>query len=242
MAFLAKPRALPDMYLCGNPLPWVSSLKHLGTMVTNTIDGCQQDMRQKNAKYIDKNCTLDQEFYFAHPSVKLKLNTIYNSHFSGSQVWNLFSKGMATLEGTYNRSVKVMSKLPYQTHRYLIEPISGTSHMKLKILKNYLGFIGQVRESPKHVLRQLYSLTRLDARTVTGQNLRNILLLTDKLHVDQLNQSVVSDIKYHEIEPNDLWRINIVKEIIDIKHGNLVKPDGWTEEELDTMLNTACSL
>ena len=114
--------------------------------------------------------------------------------------------------------------------------------MKLKILKNYLGFIGQVRESPKHVLRQLYSLTRLDARTVTGQNLRNILLLTDKLHVDQLNQSVVSDIKYHEIEPNDLWRINIVKEIIDIKHGNLVKPDGWTEEELDTMLNTACSL
>ena len=84
MAFLSKPRALPDMYLCGNPLPWVSSLKHLGTMVTNTIDGCQQDMRQKNARYIDKNCTLDQEFYFAHPSVKLKLNTIYNSHFYGS--------------------------------------------------------------------------------------------------------------------------------------------------------------
>ena len=102
--------------------------------------------------------------------------------------------------------------------------------MKLKILKNYLGCIGQVRESPKHALRQLYSLNRLDARTETGQNLRNILLLTDKLHVDQLDQGVVSDIKYHEIETNDLWRINTVKEIIDMKHGNLVKPDGWTEE------------
>ena len=134
MAFLAKPRDLPDIYLCGNPLPWVSSLKHLGTTVTNRIDGCQQDMKQKNARYIDKNCTLDQEFYFAHPSVKLKLNTIYNCHFSGSQVWNLFSQGALSLEGTYNRSVKVMAKLPYQTHRYMIEPISGTRHMKIKVL------------------------------------------------------------------------------------------------------------
>ena len=106
MAFLSKPRDLPDMYLCGNPLPWVSSLKHLGTKVSNTIDGCQQDLKQKNAMYIDKNCTLDQEFYFAHPTVKLKLNTIYNCHFSGSQVWNLFSQGALSLEGTYNRSVK----------------------------------------------------------------------------------------------------------------------------------------
>ena len=111
------------MYLCGNPLPWVSSLKHLGTKVSNTIDGCQQDLKQKNAIYIDKNCTLDQEFYFAHPTVKLKLNTIYNCHFSGSQVWNLFSQGALSLEGTYNRSVKVMAKLPYQTQRYMIEPI-----------------------------------------------------------------------------------------------------------------------
>ena len=191
--------------------------------------------------YIDKNCTLDQEFYFAHPTVKLKLNTIYNCHFSGSQVWNLFSQGALSLEGTYNRSVKVMAKLPYQTRRYMIEPISGTSHMKIKVLRNYLNFIKQIRNSPKHVLRQLYSLASSDARTVTGQNLRNILLLTDKLHVDQLDPSVVNTIKYHEIEENDMWRISMVKEILNIKYGNLVLPDDWTEEELDMMLNMACT-
>ena len=96
----------------------------------------------------------------------------------------MFSQGALSLEGTYNRSVKVMAKLPYQTHRYMIEPISGTRHMKLKVLKNYMTFIKQVRKSPKHVLRQLYSLASSDARTVTGQNLRNILLLTDKLQVN----------------------------------------------------------
>ena len=119
MAFLSKPRGLPDTYLCGNPLPWVNSLKHLGTRVSNCIDGCQLDMKQKNAQYIDKNCTLDQEFHFAHPSVKLQLNTIYNCHYSGSQVCNLFSQGARSLESTFNRSVKVMANLPYQTHRYM---------------------------------------------------------------------------------------------------------------------------
>ena len=104
-----------------------------------------------------------------------------------------------------------------------------------------MNFIKQVRNSPKHVLRQLYSLASSDARTVTGQNLRNILLLTDNLHVDQLDPSVVNTNKYHEIEKNDMWRISMVKEILDIKYGNLVLPDGWTEEELDMMLNMACT-
>ena len=241
MAFLFKPRTLPDMYLCGNPLPWVSSLKHLGTRVTNSIDGCQLDMKQKKAMYIDKNCSLDQEFHFAHPTVKLQLNTIYNCHFSGSQVWHLFSQGAMSMESTYNKSVKVMAKLPYPTHRYMIEPIVGTKHMKIKILKNYLSFIQQVRKSPKHVLRQLYCLASSDARTVTGQNLRNILLLTNKVHVDQLEPSLVDTFKYHQIEDQDVWRVNLVKEILDLQHGDLVLPDGWSEEELDMMLNYACT-
>ena len=38
-----------------------------------------------------------------------------------------------------------------------------------------------------------------------------------------------------------MWRISIVKEILNIKYGNLVLPDGWTEEELDMMLNMACT-
>ena len=38
MAFLSKPTELPDMLLCGNPLPWVSSLVHLGTAISG---GCR---------------------------------------------------------------------------------------------------------------------------------------------------------------------------------------------------------
>ena len=55
IAFLLKTRELPNMFLCGSPLPWVDNLKHLGNMIINRVDGGQIDMRQKNAKYIEKH-------------------------------------------------------------------------------------------------------------------------------------------------------------------------------------------
>ena len=58
------------------------------------VDGGQADMNQA-AQYIDKNCNINQEFSFVHPMARLKLNKIYNCHFSGCQrfaerfLWNL---------------------------------------------------------------------------------------------------------------------------------------------------------
>ena len=241
MAFLKKQRQLPDIFLCGNPLPWVSSLMHLGTRVTNQIDGCQQDMKQKIAKYIDKNCTLLQEFSFAHPLTKITVNNIYNCHFSGSQVWDLFSQGAASFEGTFNRSIKLMAGLPFPTHRYLMEPLAGTKHMKIKLMRNYLGFIQRIKDSSKPVLRQLYKIASSDVRTVTGGNLRNILLLTDKLQVEDLEPSLVDNIMYHKIEDKDIWRVGMIKELMDMKHGDVLLPEGWSKEELDMILDYACT-
>ena len=77
--------------LCGHPLPWVHHCKHLGNYLDKKIDGLKHDLRIKQARYIDKNNELEQEFYFCHPQTKFKVNKIYNSHFTGSPLWNLFS-------------------------------------------------------------------------------------------------------------------------------------------------------
>ena len=68
MAFLKSQRNLPNLMLCGNPLPWTEKCKHLGTTLTNKIDGCEEDMKVKNVMYAEKNIELNQEFFFAHPS------------------------------------------------------------------------------------------------------------------------------------------------------------------------------
>ena len=241
MAFLKRQMDLPSMMLCGNPLPWVDKLLHLGNMVTNHIDGGQLDMKQKVARYVDKNCNINQEFSFAHPSCRILLNKVYNCHFSGCQTWDLFSQGAEKFYSTYNRSVKVMADLPYATHRYLIEPISGQQHMSITLVRNFLKFISSIKTSSKPVLRQLYGIAKADVRTTTGSNLRNILVQTNLLHVDDLHLGVVQQIKYREIQDRDKWMIPIIKEVIEIKCGEVKPPDGWTVEEFDDILTYACT-
>ena len=107
-----------------------------------------------------------------------------------------------------------MADLPFATHRCLIEPITNTRHMKIKLIRDYLGFIGRIKDSEKPVLKQLYDLAKCDVRTTTGSNLRNILLLTDLYDVDDLHPGLVNSMEYHKIEEKVQWRINMVKELI----------------------------
>ena len=84
MGFLKKPRELPKLLLCGNLLPWVDKEKHLGNTISNVMDGCQMDIKIKAAGLVDKCNSLEQEFHFAHPETRIKIQNIYNNHFTGS--------------------------------------------------------------------------------------------------------------------------------------------------------------
>ena len=69
---------------------------------------------------VQKNNELCQEFYFCHPTTKLKLNQIYNFSYTGCQLWDLFCREAIYLDNSFNVSVRIMLGLPVTTHRYLI--------------------------------------------------------------------------------------------------------------------------
>ena len=134
-----------------------------------------------------------------------------------------------------------MADLPFATHRYLIEQVSGQQHMSTTLIRKFLKFILSIRNSTKPVLRQLYSITKSDVRTTTGSNLRNILMLTNLKSVDDLLPETVHEIRYKEIKKEDMWRIPIIMEAMDIKSGDINPPDGWTTEEIDEILEYVCT-
>ena len=112
MAFLKKDRDLPNIMLCGNPLPWVKVGVHLGNYVENSYNGMARDIRVKRAKNIEKNCELQQEFLFAHPKSRFQANMIFNCHFTGSPIWDLFCKDAQMLENSWIVSVRRTFDLP----------------------------------------------------------------------------------------------------------------------------------
>ena len=59
--------------------------------------------------------------------------------------------------------------------------------------------------------------------------------------MDDLEPRLMDTIKYHHLEDNKSWRVGMVMELIDIQHGNVELPDGWSEEDLENILNLACT-
>ena len=145
MAFLNKERQLRKLKLCGNDLPWVDGGKHLGVKFSNKPGKIlNTDVMEKRARYIQSNNELMQEFWFVSSSTKAFINRVYNSHFYGSVLWNLFGKEANMVYNTWSVSVRKMFQLDRTTHRYFIEPISGMAHIKQALLKRFLSFTGKL--------------------------------------------------------------------------------------------------
>ena len=140
------------MELCGRQLPWVDKVVHLGMTLTNKSDILDTDMNIKKAHYVARNIELNQEFHFASPETKLKINESYNSSWFGSVMYKLYGPEAVKLESAYNRSIKIMMDLPLGTHRGLIEPVSGRRHLRKSLSQRFVSMTEKMRKSKKPIL------------------------------------------------------------------------------------------
>ena len=73
----------------------------------------------------------------------------------------------------------------------------------------------------------------------TGSNLKRILILTKKTKVEDVTSKDIEDIEYAKMCQEEKWRIEMIKELTDIKFGQL-ELDGFSNEECEEILNFAC--
>ena len=208
-----------NMLLNDKELPWVNSVKHLGSTITDNI-GCRmnQDLLEKRAAYISKNNELVQEFHYAHPKTKIWVNYVFNTCFYGSPLWDMFSRDFEKLEKSWNVSNRIMLSLPRTAHRYFIEPLSGRPHIIKSLGKRFLSFLAKIRKSKKTVLRNILTEIANDCRSTTGRNIRKLKLSTNNFTSENIN---LESKPYNKLPENANWRLSLVKEILDIKSGEL---------------------
>ena len=147
-----------------------------------------------------------QEFHFANSSLVAKLNDIYNTHFYGAPLWDLFSNETTKVVGAWNTSHRILFRLPRTTHRYLIEPLSERPHIMISIWERFHKFFSSIESSKKFTLRHIYHLIKNDCRTTTGKNIRNIMLKTN-----------AGTAPYYVIPDGEIWRVPLIRELLDIQ-------------------------
>ena len=239
IAFLRKERKLRILRLGDKSLPWVSSIKHLGSTITNNLDCMMdQDMLEKRAIYCAKNNELVQEFHFAHHKTKVWINNVFNTSFYSSPLWDLTSKCFRKLENSWNVSQRVILDLPRETHRFFIEPLSNTRHITKSLKKRFISFIDKVKRSEKFVLRHVLNKVEHDCLSTTGRNIRTLLLDNG---TDNLSDINLDRTPYKEVSPQDNWKIMLVDEIIMAKSRDIIVPN-FNFEELNAIKDFVCRM
>ena len=231
IAFQRKKKELSCLELDGKDLPWVRSVKHLGTTITDD-NKMNRDILEKRAIYISKNNELLQELHFSHPKTKIWVNQVYNTSFYGAPLWDLSSREYEKLEKTWNVSQRKMIMIPRTAHRYFLEPLSGRPHVIKSLKKRFLNFISKVRLSEKKVLRDMLHEVGHDCRSVTGKNIRLLSLEAD-------NNGGIDLAPYSEAPDNAEWRIKLAAEIVAIKSGDL-ELCNISYGDLDSILEEVC--
>ena len=130
-----------------------------------------------------------------------------------------------------------MFGLPWATHRYLIEPLTGDPHVSRILVSRFLSFLNKVESCKKTPLQTLLNIVKNDVRSITGSNIRKILLNTGKRLIGEVRHE---DMSYHDIPPDEAWRVDLLKELLEVKHEDLHVP-GWDQAELDQILNHLCT-
>ena len=132
-------RRVAQILLNGDPLPWVSDVKHLGN-VLQCDNKMNIDLTQKRGKLIGKLNSLSQEFHYVDPNVFVKILNIYATSFYGSSLWDIFSKECEKIYNSWNVAIRICYQVDRCTHRYLIEELSESLHPKVMLCSRYVSF------------------------------------------------------------------------------------------------------
>ena len=135
--------------------------------------------------------------------------------------------------------MRVMHKLPRQTHKYFIEPLSNCQHLKFVLLKRFLKFKEQVMRCPKPLMKTMFNLFEYNCNTTTGKNMRNIMLLCDKNSIIDLNSSDIDLLTYEPVPKDDEWKISVAEEILSITEDQAILP-GFNNNEVNALLYDIC--
>ena len=196
-------------------------------------------MKIKRARYISKNCEINQEFHFAAASTRVQVNRIWNTHFSGSPLWNLFSPGAERIVGSYNRSIKCMMQLPLATHRYMLEPLSGEKPAMAILADRFLSFMDKIDKTDKMAIKMLKREAMKDVRSTTGANYRGIMLLSGETSIQKVNRDSLKKVEFYKVKKEDDWKVNIAADLIDLREG-IAEIEGFNKEEMGVLLDSIC--
>ena len=211
--------AVPSKIMLYNrPLPWVVSHMNLGHLV-HTDEHMSRDILAKRGTFIGNEHALRQELGFQDPDVFMRLVLIYLSSFYGSNLWDLFSDAANSLFISWNICIRQTYNLPFATHRYILQDIFNSPHVRVSLLKRFVKFYFKLESCSKLEVRNLLSIQKNDMRSTFGRNCHK---LCSEMKVNNMQDIDVHKISMPIKTPTaDCWRVPFLRELLFVQQADM---------------------
>ena len=195
-------------------LPWVTSVIHLGHLITSVNDTSADILRNKSI-FNTKVHELRQELGDQHPEVFLSLVQTYLTSMYGSNLWDLYHSSADKLYTAWNFLRKNTFNLPYATHRYILYNISEKTHLRVALFRRFINFYKKLELCSKPEIVHLFSLQKLDQRSVLG---RNCTKLCREYNVTTVNEIHKNDVSMPILmDDSQKWRIPFLHDLLHLR-------------------------
>ena len=155
--------------------------------------------------------------------------------FFGSSLYNLFSKEAERLYTTYNKMVRTTFMVPRETHRYFIEELTRSPHLKVLLSSRLVRFQELLLKSERISINLLAKMNSVDCRTVHGNNLNQIAKECKVNNIHLTSNIVKKNMNYKKVPTTEEWKIALVNELIQLRNGDL-NLSNFDISELNEML------
>ena len=236
----SKGDSIPEAQLTlhGKKIPWSRSAKHLGNQVDDKLNDIL-DIKQKKGHFVSSINKVISKFYGAPFNVKCRLFQMYCTSLYGCQTWDISSKNIDVMCKTWNKCIRRLLGLPYNTHTRFLPYIIGFQSGRCNIDLRLCRYVKLWLKSKNKLL--LYFLDRafyMDQGIIS--NSIKYLCHTYNLTKREIFYGPWSFIKrkiqeHYVIANEELNTVNQIKELLQCS----IK--GFSKDEVDVLLAYLCT-
>ena len=140
----------PQIYLNGMILQWAKNARHLGNIITSQIKD-DTDIQLKRGQFYGAVNSLYAKFRGIPQDINVasKLFYSYCCSFYGCQLWDLSSNYIEDIYVAWQKTIRRIFNLPYNTYRYLLPSVAGSSHITVNLVNRFNNFFNALMSSDK---------------------------------------------------------------------------------------------
>ena len=221
--FGEKLRAQEKVILKNTEISWVTTIKHLGNYLNTTLTD-EIDCRMKMSSFIGHVNKLNANFGHLQNVILCKLFKMYCCSFYGSQIWRVNSIYFDRVCVAWNKGVRRVLNVPYNTHTWMLGPLMHQLHLRYQLQRRTVNFLHCMSISTNIIVKTCYTRAICNATTPIGCNLAFIRNYYGKL-------------KPCPVKLNT-HRLNVIKELeaLILDRSDIHQIDGFSRADINDII------